>query len=74
MVTEIICKVAVVTFSVTWISFVVDEITFKIASVADISLFVAKINFVVGEITLKVVVVTSSRSLLQCVTQRLKWL
>ena len=62
----IICKVSVVASSVALITFVEDEITFRVASVADISLFVtkmefvaAKITYVVAAITLKVVVVTS---------------
>ena len=47
------CKVAVVTSSVASITFVLGEITFKLASVAEISLFVAKITFVVAEIKLR---------------------
>ena len=41
------------------ISFVVAEITFKVASVADISLFVAMITFAVSEINIKEAVITS---------------
>ena len=50
---------AVVTSSVTWITFVVDEMTFEVASVADINLFVAKITFVVADIIIKEHVITS---------------
>ena len=51
---------AVVTSSVALITFVVDEITFKVASVAEISSFVAKFTFVVAEIIIKEHVITSS--------------
>ena len=42
------------------VTFVVVQITFKVASVADISLLVTKITYIVAEIIFKVAVVTSS--------------
>ena len=43
----------------TKVTFVVDQIAFKVASVADISLLVTEITFVVGEIIIKEDVITS---------------